>query len=254
MQNPALPQSFLQAPITHRGLHNLAQGIPENSLASFEAAIARGYGIELDLQLSRDGVAMVFHDYSLERLTGEKGAVAQRTAAELGQIPLLGGNEGIPTLAETLALVAGRAPLLIEIKDQDGVLGPNVGPLEDAAVKALAGYTGDVALMSFNPHSVAALEALAPHVPRGLTTCDYAPEDWPTIPKARLAELTPIPDFTRSGASFISQQASDLASPHVAKLKTKGVPVLCWTIRSRTEEAAARKIADNVTFEGYLPA
>ena len=168
MQKPVLPQSFLQAPIAHRGLHNLSNGIPENSLASFEAAIARGYGIELDLQLSQDGIAMVFHDYSLERLTSEKGAVAQRTAAALGDIPLTGGVEGIPTLSETLALVAGRVPLLIELKDQDGALGPNVGPLEDATIKALAGYNGDVALMSFNPHSVAALADLAPHHAIGL--------------------------------------------------------------------------------------
>ena len=254
MQKPALPQSFLQAPIAHRGLHSLSNGVPENSLASFEAAIARGYGIELDLQLSQDGVAMVFHDYSLERLTSEKGAVAQRTAAALGEIPLTGGVEGIPALSETLALVAGRVPLLIELKDQDGALGPNVGPLEDATINALAGYSGDVALMSFNPHSVAALAAFAPHIPRGLTTCDYLPEDWPTIPKARLAELVPIPDFNRTGSSFISHQASDLRSAPVTTLKAQNVPILCWTIRSSTEEQAARQIADNVTFEGYLPA
>ena len=254
MQHPALPQTFLQAPITHRGLHSLPNGVPENSLAAFDAAIARGYAIELDLQLSQDGVAMVFHDYSLERLTAEKGPLAQRTAAALGQIALTGGSEAIPTLAETLAHVAGRAPLLIELKDQDGALGPNVGPLEEATVKALAGYTGDVALMSFNPHSVAALARLAPHIPRGLTTCDYLPQDWPTIPKARLAELVSIPDFSHTGASFISHQASDLARAPVAALKARGVPILCWTIRSPREEEDARHIADNVTFEGYLPA
>ncbi|WP_298806607.1 glycerophosphodiester phosphodiesterase family protein [uncultured Lentibacter sp.] len=254
MQQPALPQSFLQAPIAHRGLHNLSQGIPENSLAAFDAAIARGYGIELDLQLSRDGVAMVFHDYGLERLTGEKGPIAQQSAAALGKITLTGGTEGIPTLAETLAYVAGRAPLLIELKDQDGALGPNIGPLEEATVKALTGYAGDVALMSFNPHSVAALARLAPDHARGLTTCDYRPEDWPTIPKTRLAELRPIPDFIRTGASFISHQASDLTRAPVTALKAQGVPVLCWTIRSRAQEDAARQIADNVTFEGYAPA
>ena len=254
MQQALLPVSFLAAPIAHRGLHDLAAGIPENSLASFDAAIARGYGIELDLQLSQDGVAMVFHDYSLERLTGKKGALAQRSAAELGQIGLTGGAEAISTLAETLARVRGRAPLLIELKDQDGALGPNVGALEEATLAALAGYSGDVALMSFNPHCVAALAALAPHLPRGLTTCDYAPQDWPTIPRARLSELASIPDFARTGASFISHQASDLASPHVAALKARKVPVLCWTIRSEQAEAQARQLADNVTFEGYLPA
>ena len=254
MEKRPLPKSFLAAPIAHRGLHDVGAGVPENSLASLGAAIERGYGIELDLQCSQDGVAMVFHDYDLARLTSETGPLAMRTAAELGQIALTGGEEGIPTLAETLALVAGRVPLLIEIKDQDGALGPNVGTLEAATVQALQGYHGDVALMSFNPHSVATLAQLAPHLPRGLTTCNYLPEDWPTIPKTRLAELVPIPDFTRTGASFISHQASDLGSTSVLTLKAEATPVLCWTIRSEVEEKAARRVADNVTFEGYLPA
>lgn len=254
MQKTPLPHSFLAAPIAHRGLHDRASGVPENSLASFRAAIAGGYGIELDLQLSRDGVAMVFHDYALERLTSGAGPLAQHTASELGQLPLTGGGEGIPTLAETLAIVAGRVSLLIEIKDQDGALGANVGALEAATVKALEEYDGDVALMSFNPYSIALLAELAPQLPRGLTTCSYPEVDWPTIPQSRRTELALIPDFARTGASFISHQAADLACAPVQSLKARGTPVLCWTIRSTAEEKAARKLADNVTFEGYLPA
>ena len=255
MQVPALPASFLTAPITHRGLHDIANNCPENSLGSFAAAITHGYGIELDLQLSKDGEAIVFHDYFLDRLTAEKGPVAQRTAEELGAITLLHSRaERIPTLAQVLAVVAGRVPLLIELKDQDGALGPDIGVLETATIRALEGYTGDVALMSFNPHSVAELARLAPHHPRGITTCDYLKKDWTTVPEARLAELRPLPDVARVGSCFISHQADDLTNPKVAALKAQGMPVLTWTIRSPEQEADVREVADNVTFEGYLPA
>ncbi|WP_212523774.1 glycerophosphodiester phosphodiesterase family protein [Actibacterium sp. MT2.3-13A] len=245
---------FLSRPIAHRALHDLAAGRPENSRAAIAAAIAAGYAIEIDVQLSADGRAMVFHDDDLGRLTPETGALRQRGAAELSAIPLKGGAEGIPTLREVLELVAGRAPLLIEVKDQDGTLGPDVGPLERAVAADLAGYAGAVALMSFNPHSVAALAEAAPQIPRGITTCGYAAEHFPDLPEATRAHLRAIPDFDRVGASFISHAASDLDHPRVAELKARGVPILCWTIRSAEAEAQARRIADNITFEGYAAA
>lgn len=247
-----LPKSFLTNPITHRGLHNLVEGRAENSLASFEAAITHGYGIELDLQLSKDGVAMVFHDYELSRLTDAVGATAQRTAEELGGIALKGDGGGIPPLAQVLKVVDGRVPLLIEIKDQDGAMGPDVGSLEKAAARALDGYVGDAALMSFNPHSVAALTDLAVHRPLGLVTSAYIAEDWPVVPEARRDELRDIPDYDRVGASFISHEAEDLDRARVSELKSKGAHILCWTIRSADQERQARRIVDNVTFEGYL--
>ncbi len=247
----SLPESFLARPIAHRGYHDRAAGRVENSRAAFAAAIAEGYGIELDLQPSKDGVPMVFHDYALSRLTAETGPVAQRLAEELGQIGLTGGGEGIPTLAEVLRLVDGRVPLLIEIKDQDGALGPNIGALERATAEVLGGYGGDVALMSFNPHSMAAMAELMPDVPRGLVTDDYRPEDWETIPEARRAELRGIPDYDRVGACFISHRHGALGDARVAELKARGAQILCWTIRSEADEAKAREVAANVTFEGY---
>ncbi|MFW2541128.1 glycerophosphodiester phosphodiesterase family protein [Primorskyibacter sp. 2E107] len=249
---PVFPQIFLERPIAHRGYHDVAAGRPENSRAAFEAAIAAGYGIELDLQLSKDGVPMVFHDYDLQRLTGARGPVQQKTAAELAAIPLLHGDECIPTLPDVLALVAGRAPLLIEIKDQDGAMGAGIGALEAATAQALAHYDGPVALMSFNPHSVIRMAGLMPDTPRGITTCTYRAEDWPTLPEATRDHLSGIPDFDRASADFISHDHTDLTTPVVAALKARGVPILCWTIRTPQEEAQARLIADNVTFEGYV--
>ncbi|MEQ9694532.1 glycerophosphodiester phosphodiesterase family protein [Shimia sp. SDUM112013] len=243
---------FLNVPLAHRALHDLSAGRPENSRAAIRAAVSAGYGIEIDLQLSADGHAMCFHDYDLGRLTGEKGPVQRRSAAELGQIQLTGGDEGIPSFAEVLDIVAGQVPLLVEIKDQDGLMGPNVGLLEQAAATDAQTYEGPLAFMSFNPNSVAALAEIAPQFARGLVTDAYSAEDWPILPPRVRDALRDIPDFERVGASFISQQASSLGLPQVADLKARGVPVLCWTIRSAEAEAKAREIADNVTFEGYL--
>lgn len=244
-----LPASFFAQPFTHRALHD--ETMAENSMSAIRGAVAAGYGIEIDIQPSKDGVPMVFHDYDLARLTHEAGPVAMRTAAELGEIALGGGGGHVPTLTKVLKAVSGRVPLLIEIKDQDGALGPNVGELEKAVCEELDGYGGDVALMSFNPHSVAACQTFAPHVPRGLTTCPYPVEDWPTVPASTRETLREIPDFNRVGACFISHQQDDLASPYVGALKARGVPVFCWTIRSAEMEVRARKVADNITFEGY---
>lgn len=248
-----LPQGFIDIPLAHRALHNVTDGRPENSLAAIRAAIALGYGIEIDVQISKDGQAMVFHDYDLQRLCGATGAVCQKTSEELAGLPLIGGTEGIPTLQQVLDLVDGQVPLLIEIKDQDLRLGPNVGALEAACAEALEGYVGPVAVMSFNPHSVVEIARLLPEVPRGLTTCNFVKEDWPLVPAERREHLATIPDFESTGSCFVSHQHDELDSPRIAQFKSQGTPILCWTIRSAETEGTARRIADNITFETYLP-
>lgn len=248
---PTLPADFLGRPIAHRALHDRAAGRIENSLAAVCAAVDARYGIEIDLQLSRDGQAMVFHDDDLGRLTAEGGPVRARDAADLQAIRLIGGEGGIPTLAEVLTLVEGRVPLLIELKDQDGAMGPDVGPLEAATASALEGYAGPVAVMSFNPHSVAALARLCPGVPRGLTTCAFDDAGSAALPPATRAALAGIVAADEIDLQFLSHHHIDLANPRVQALKARGLPLLCWTVRSPAEEAAARRHADNVTFEGY---
>jgi len=223
-----LSTSFLDRPITHRALHDRKAGRVENSIKSIEAAIASGYGIEIDVQLTSDGHAMVFHDDDLDRLTDETGRI------------------------DVLALIAGRVPLVIEIKDQDGKMGLNIGRLEHAVANALEGYSGDIALMSFNPHAVAEMAELVPHIPRGIVTSAFVPSVWPEMPIDRGNALRDIPDYDRVGACFISHQANDLHRPRVAELKAQGATILCWTIKSAKQEARARRVADNVTFEGYL--
>lgn len=248
-----LPEAFLARPIAHRALHALREGRMENGPRAIRAAVEAGYGIELDLQLSADGIPVVFHDDEVSRLTEGEGPVAALTAAALAQMPLRVTGEAIPTLAEALALVAGRVPLLLELKDQDGMMGPRVGALETAVAQALKGYDGPVAVMSFNPHSMIALRGLAPAVPRGLTTAGFEPHDWEPLPEALCERLRGIPDYEAAGASFISHEARDLGRLRVAELKAGGARVLCWTIRTAEAERAARAAgAENVTFEGYL--
>ncbi len=248
-----LNRDFYDVPLAHRALHDVTDGRPENSRAAISAAIAEGYGIEIDVQLSADGAAMVFHDYGLERLTGEKGTVRLRPAGDLAQIPLLGGDEGIPDLKEVLDLVAGQVPLVIELKDQDGGMGKSIGALERATAEAVQGYDGLLAVMSFNPHSVAKMAELLPDIPRGLVTSAYRYEDWP-LPRAICDHLRDIPDYDRVAACFISHEVDDLAAPRVAALKDQGAMICCWTVCSVTIEAEARKIAHNITFEGYRAA
>ena len=179
------------------------------------------------------------------------GAILDQTAAELGLIKLRDSDDFIPTLRQVLQLVAGKVPLLIEIKEQLDTMQDTSGRLESAVATALADYDGPVAVMSFNPHCMAHMARLAPQIARGLTTEDYDPEDCAPIPPDVCARLRAIPDFDRTGASFISHKASDLARPRVGELKSKGATVLCWTIRSVAQETMARQIADNITFEGY---
>ena len=228
-----LPAAFLTAPIAHRAYHKRSEGRPENSLPAMRAAIAAGYGIECDLQLTKDGHALVFHDEWLERLTDATGFVRDKT------------------LAEMLALVAGRVPLLIELKDPTDTMSETDGRLEAAVAQALAGYCGPVALMSFNPHCIAHLARLAPQIPRGLTTAAYDHAGWAPLDPVRCDELRGIPDYDRTLSSFISHEAADLGRARVANLKAQGAAILTWTIHSPAEEAQARKVAQNITFENY---
>ncbi len=245
----ALHPDFTRIPLAHRGLHG--PGIPENSLAAFRAAIASGYGIELDIQPAADGTPMVFHDYDLTRMCGDEGYIADMEPEDLSRMRLHGSDEPIPTLAETLREVAGQVPLLIEIKDQDGRLEDTVGDLQDRVASLLEAYEGPVAVMSFNPHAIAGFGRIAPDIARGLTSCGFVAEEWPMLDKASRARLATLEDFTPIGASFVSHDWHDLANPAIAALRARGVPILCWTIRSAKEEAEARKIADGITFETY---
>ncbi len=248
------PSVFLSTPVAHRGLHDLTALRPENSLSAVKAAVAAGYGVEIDVQLSADGRPMVIHDPTLDRTTEATGPVRAHTAQELGKIALRNSaGETVSTLADALAAIDGQVPLLLEIKDTSGDLGAGVGRLEAAVAREIAGYGGPLAVMSFNPHSVAAMAQLAPHVPRGLITCDFVNVTFLQAPPVRLAELATIPDYGRVGACFVSHHWKDLDNPLLAGLRAKGASVLTWTIKSHEQAAKVSGRVDNITFEHFLP-
>jgi glycerophosphoryl diester phosphodiesterase len=251
MTRVPLPKDFLRLPLSHRGYHDKTKGVIENSRSAFRAAMDAGYGIELDVQRSADDVAVVFHDDDMDRLTDATGAFRDFSAAELGRTVLRGSTDTIPTLKEVLALVAGKVPLLIEIKENWNTMQDTDGILEKGIAEALVGYGGPVAVMAFNPHCIAHMARLAPDLPRGLTTEAYDPVLNAPIPAEVCDYLRGIPDYDRTGSSFISHQVSDLGRPRVAALKAQGAAILCWTVRSPEMEAEARKVAHNITFEGY---
>ena len=240
---------FLGKPFAHRGLWDATR--PENSLGAITAAADAGYGVELDLQLSSDGQAMVFHDETLDRMTDHEGWVAGTEAHSLGEISLANSSETIPTFAEVLDAVGGRVPILAELKDPTATPGGTLGPLETRVTRDLKSYSGHVAVMSFHPGVVKNLARMAPDIPRGIVGMQYDPEKY----GEDVAEaLNDYAAFEETGSSFVSHSWRDLAMPAISRLKSKGVPILCWTVRARVEDVFARKIADNVTFEGYVPA
>lgn len=248
-----LDPRFLTIPLAHRGLHDRKAGIVENSASAIQAAINAGYGIEIDVQPSRSQTPMVFHDARLDRLTDLTGPVRDRTTPALEATRYCDGPDRISTLDDILARISGSVPLLIEIKDQDGGLGPNMGDLPGEVARALTNYAGPVAVMSFNPHAMQAFATHAPDIARGLVTEHFDAADWPDVPAERRAELNDIPDAARLSLDFISHNHKHLTVPPVARLKAAGLPIFCWTIRNRKDEAKARLIADNITFEAFRP-
>ncbi len=228
------------AAYAHRGLHGA--GAPENSPSAFAGAIARGMGIECDIQRSRDGQAMVFHDDALDRLTGEQGLVAERTAADLGRIVLTGGADTIPSLRQLLDQVQGRVPLLIEIKS-DHRLGARISATCLAVRRVLEGYTGHHAIMSFDPRVVRWFAVHSPLTVRGLVVTEENDKALPGILRRQLWLWHARPDF-------LAYDIRDLPSRFAAAQRRRGLPVLTWTVRSADHRERAAAHADAPIAEG----
>jgi glycerophosphoryl diester phosphodiesterase len=234
---------FLSTPVAHRGLHdNVA--IPENSLAAFGFAVQAGFPIECDVQMTGDGTLVVFHDVGLLRAVGIKRTVASVTGTELGSLRLFDTKETIPTLKQVLDLVAGRVPLLIEIKN-DG----KVGALEAAVVGALRDYRGPVALQAFNPFVLLWLKRNCSTILRGQISGDFSGRrDIKRVKKLLLSSmamnLVTKPHFI----SFEIGAAQKWWFKIVRRLWR--LPLLVWTIRCPADLQLAVSIGANVIFEG----
>jgi len=237
-------------PIAHRGLHDAAKGLIENSPSAFEAAARAGYAIELDVHCSSDGEVIVFHDRSLDRVTRESGRLKDRSAHDLTQILLDGCGDTIPTLTQVLEQVAGRVPILVEIKN----MGRTVGGLEARVAQCLACYDGAAAVQSFNPYSMGWFAKNAPGILRGQISEGYRDTSEVKLsPHERFILrhlfLTPI-----SRPHFIAYDCNALPAPAPRIARALGMPVLSWTVRSAEVAARVFPHADNIIFEGFRPA
>jgi glycerophosphoryl diester phosphodiesterase len=238
--DPARVEWLGQWRYAHRGLHGA--GVPENSPAAFAAAIARGMGIECDIQRSADGQAMVFHDDELDRLTAETGPVAQRSAEALGKIALAGAADTIPSLRQMLNLAGGKVPLLIEIKSNRDA-GRRVGATCLAVRRALEGYTGRHAIMSFDPRVVRWFAEYSPLTPRGLVVTE---EDDRALPGRFRRHLW----LWHARPHFLAYDIRDLPSRFAQAQRNRGLPLLTWTVRSPELAERAAEHADAPIAEG----
>jgi len=224
-------------PIAHRGFHDLNRDRWENTLSAFDAAIDRNYAIECDVHLSADGVPVVFHDDVLKRLTGQEGYIYEKSAAELAQMKVGGTADHVPTLAEMLARVGGRVPVVIELK---GIQGKDEG-LVSAVAQALAGYAGEAAIMSFDHWLIRQFETSAPGIPCGLTAHGRT-----------LTDLEAHFSMLAHPISFVSFGVMDLPNPFVAFVRERlAMPVITWTVRDEWARTVTAEHADQMTFEGF---
>ena len=233
---------LVETPIAHRGLHDKVS--PENSLSAFSKAIEKGYAIELDVQLLSDDTVVVFHDDSLSRMTGNDGYIKFLNKEDLKVLKLAGSKEHIPTFEEVLKLVDGKAPLLIEIKNQF-----KVGKLEQKVIDMLKNYKGEFAIQSFNPFSLQYFKNHAPNFLRGQLSGYFKGEKLAWIKKFLLKRMS----FNKSTSepNFISYDASTLPNRFVRKFKK--LPLLAWTVRSKEEYLKVIKYCDNIIFENFIP-
>jgi glycerophosphoryl diester phosphodiesterase len=238
------PGWLTEVPLAHRGLHGGA--VVENSLAAFAAAAGAGYGIELDVRLSLDGHVVVVHDDDLGRACGTALSVAASPLARIRTLRLVGCDEPVPTLAEALAVVDGRVPVMVEVKND----GRGVGPLESAVARQLATTRGPVCVASFNPRTVGWFARRAPGVVRGQTAAELRDVDLPAVARRALAGMA-ANRFTRP--HFVSYQLEGLPNPACNRWRAAGRPLVTWTVRTPDELVEARAVADNVIFESVRP-
>jgi glycerophosphoryl diester phosphodiesterase len=247
------PSWLVAKPIAHRGLHNKANGIIENTISAAEAAIARGFPIELDVQLTADKEAIVFHDFELDRLTGETGAVVERKLADLTRIGIAGtmGGDRIPSFKEYLDTIAGRVPLVVEIKSKfNGDM-----TLTKRVIEILNDYRGPLVVKSFDPDIVAYLRQHAPGITRGfIGELEYASKADSFLTPEQKHRMANLLHFAETQPQFLSWRVKDIpcASTYLSKL-LGNLPIMTWTVRNPEDRARAEKHADQMVFEGFLP-
>ncbi|HEY3889908.1 MAG TPA: glycerophosphodiester phosphodiesterase [Caulobacteraceae bacterium] len=239
-------ERLFDPPVAHRGLWSPG-GAPENSLAAFQAACAHGYGIELDVQLSSDGQAFVFHDSKLQRMTGAEGRISDHSAADLSALRLLGTDEPIPTLADTLTEVGHRAMVHIELKTPAG----EVGPLEKRVHEILIDHNGPIAVIGFNPYSHAWFAQHHPDILRGLDSHSYTDDGSRKLAPEQRKAYSRLEHVAIAKPHFLALGMDMLPSARADEFRSQGMPIVAWTVRSPADWDKVRDGCDNLIFEGF---
>jgi glycerophosphoryl diester phosphodiesterase len=245
------PDWLTARPVAHRGLHDRARGVIENMPGAAEAAIAGNFAIECDIQLTADGEAMVHHDDALGRLTEGFGALLGKTAAELKAVKFKETSERMMSLGDLCALVAGRVPLVIEVKSHfDGDR-----KLVARMAEVLAAYSGPAVGMSFDPDQLMALRELLPQRPRGIIAeRSYDAADWPEATPAQRRGMLHLRHAFRTRPHFVAYWVDELPAPApwIAR-HIFGLPLLTWTVKTAEQRERAARHADQMIFEGFRP-
>src|SRR6195256_620611 len=245
------PDWLTARPVAHRGLHDVSRGIIENMPGAAQAAVDGNFSIECDIQLTSDGEAMVHHDDALGRLTEGFGALLTKTAAELSALKFRDTPERMMSLGDLCALVAGRVPLVIEMKshfDHDRKLVARM-------VEILTAYQGPAVGMSFDPDQVQTLRQMMPQLPRGIIAENtYEPADWPEASPAQRRGMLHLRHAFRTQPHFVAYWIDELPAPApwIAR-NVFGLPLLTWTVRSPEQRERAARHADQMIFEGFRP-
>jgi glycerophosphoryl diester phosphodiesterase len=240
---------MLRRPIAHRGLHNEKNAVIENTASAFQAAIDGGYAIECDVQLTKDGEAVVFHDETVDRLMQAAGKVIDHSVAQLQGIKFKSGSDRIQTLPDFLQQVAGKVPVIIEIKshwDHDQRLTLRV-------IEVVSNYAHPFALMSFDPDILTVLAAHAPDTIRGIVADRVHDPYYEPLSIARRAKMRNFAHLATTRPHFVSFDFNGLPFAPVQMIRSQGFPVITWTIKSEVEAARARRYSDQITFEGFHP-
>ncbi|UYO00404.1 MAG: glycerophosphodiester phosphodiesterase [Devosia sp.] len=249
-----MTQPLFPRPIAHRGLHDRAAGVIENTRTAFDAAIEGNFAIECDLQLTSDGIPIVFHDRKLTRLTGAEGVVYERTAAEMQRLTLLdsAAADTPQTFKEFLAQVDGRTQLQIELKPQ--IDDASRQQLAKAAADALKTYQGPATVESFDPRLISLVRDAGFSGPRGIILHNFELEanHGDRSPEERYI-LTHLLHWLETRFDFISCDHEALDLPAIAFWRALGKPVTAWTLKSMVEFKAVPPHFDQIVFEGFNP-
>ena len=238
-------RKYKNVKFAHRGLHG--EGRAENSMSAFKAAVEAGYGIELDVRLSKDGELVVFHDDTLDRVTGVNGRVDAYTADELAEIKLSGTDDGVPRFSEVLKAVSGKVVLLVEIKEDQGN-----SAVSEKTAEMLSQYDGAYIVESFNPISLSVIAKRLPNAARGILSHRYYEYEKYRKPLYFLLQCLLLNRICKP--AFIAYDHRHAGSPSLKLARIMGAATFAWTVRSAEDEAKAYEHGfDSVIFEGYLP-